>query len=141
MSSEIIEDSLRNAVMAYGIPDSIYFDNGKRYRSKWIKDICAKLGIRLIYTKLFSPEASGKVEAFNRTIGSFFAEAAIEQPKMLAELYHLLDIWISEHYHKKPHSALNEKSPEVMFKSDCRPLKFPSAETLKVFFCMVKYEM
>ena len=134
MSSEIIEDTLRNAVMAYGIPDSIYFDNGKQYRNKWIKDICARLGIRLIYAKPFSPEAKGKVEAFNRTIGSFFAEAAIEQPKTLAELNHLLDIWISEHYHKKPHSALNEKSPEVMFKSDSRPLKFPCTETLKEIF-------
>lgn len=134
MSSEIIEDTLRNAVMAYGIPDTIYFDNGKQYRSKWIKDICAKLGIRLIYTKPYSPEAKGKVEAFNRTVGSFFAEAAIEQPKTLVELNHLLDIWLSEHYHKKPHSALNEKSPEVMFKSDSRPLKFPSAETLKKVF-------
>ena len=134
MSSEIIEDTLRNAVMSYGIPDTIYFDNGKQYRSKWIKDICAKLGIRLIYTRPFSPEAKGKVEAFNRTVGSFFAEAAIEQPKTLAELNHLLDIWLSEHYHKKPHSSLNEKSPEVMFKSDSRPLKFPSAETLRNVF-------
>lgn len=134
MTSDIIEDSLRNAVMAYGLPDTIYFDNGKQYRNKWIKDICAKLGIRLIYTKPFSPEAKGKVEAFNRTVGSFFAEAAIEQPKTLTELNHLLDIWLSEHYHKKPHSALNEKSPEVMFKSDSRPLKFPSSETLKNVF-------
>lgn len=125
---------MRNAVMAYGIPDTIYFDNGKQYRSKWIRDICTKLGIRLIYTKPFSPEAKGKVEAFNRTIGSFFAEAAIEQPKTLAELNHLLDIWLSVHYHKKPHSALNEKSPEVMFKSDSRPLRFPTAEILKKVF-------
>ena len=134
MTSEIIEDSLRNAVMSYGLPDAIYFDNGKQYRNKWIKDICAKLGIRLIFTKPFSPEAKGKVEAFNRTIGSFFAEAAIEQPKTLADLNHLLDIWLSEHYHKKPHSSLNGRSPEVMFKSDSRPLKFPSAETLKNVF-------
>ena len=134
MSSEIIEDTLRNAVMAYGLPDTIYFDNGKQYRNKWIKDICAKLGIRLIYTKPFSPEAKGKVEAFNRTVEAFFAEAAIEQPKTLTELNHLLDLWLSEHYHKKPHSALNEKSPEVMFKSDSRTLKFPSPEILKDVF-------
>ena len=134
MSSEIIEDTLRNAVMAYGIPDTIYFDNGKQYRNKWIRDICTKLGIRLIYTKPYSPEAKGKVEAFNRTVGSFFAEAVIEQPKTLDELNHLLDIWLSEHYHKKPHSSLNEKSPELMFRSDSRPLKFPSPEILKDVF-------
>ena len=91
-SSEIIEDTLRNAVTSYGIPDAIYFDNGKEYRNKWIKDICAKLGIRLIFTKPFSPEAKGKVEAFNKTVGSFFAEAVIEQPKTLADLNHLLSI-------------------------------------------------
>lgn len=133
-SSEIIEDTLRNAVTSYGIPDAIYFDNGKEYRNKWIKDICAKLGIRLIFTKPFSPEAKGKVEAFNKTVGSFFAEAVIEQPKTLADLNHLLSIWLSEHYHKKPHSSLNEKSPEVMFKSDSRQLKFPSPEMLKNVF-------
>ena len=134
MTSEIIEDTLRNAIMAYGLPDAIYFDNGKQYRNKWIKDICTKLGIRLIYAKPYSPEAKGKVEAFNRTVDSFLAEAAVEQPKALTDLNHMLDIWIMEHYHKKPHSSLNEKSPEVVFKSDSRALKFPSAETLKNVF-------
>ncbi len=62
MSSEILEHTLRNAVMSYEIPDTIYFDNRKRHRSKWIKDICAKLDIRLICTKPFSPEAKGKVK-------------------------------------------------------------------------------
>lgn len=62
MSTEILEHILRNAVMSYGIPDTIYFDNGRQYRSKWIKDICVKLGIGLIYEKPFSPEAKGKVK-------------------------------------------------------------------------------
>lgn len=44
----IIEDTLRTAIMQVGKPDAIYVDNGKQYRSGWLKSACSILGIKLL---------------------------------------------------------------------------------------------
>ena len=121
---EIVEDSLREAVTQYGKPDAIYVDNGKIYRSKWLADACAKLGIKLLHAKPYASEAKGKIEAFNRRIDSFLSEAALGGAKTLEELNDRLNLWIREYYHKNPHSGLSGISPETAFRSDHRPLRF-----------------
>ena len=130
----IIEESLRNAVMMYGKPDSIYVDNGKQYRSEWLQKACTKLGIRLLFAKPYHPEGKGKVEAFNRRIDSFLSEVALQKVQTLEELNHHLDNWIAEHYHKSPHYGLNGISPETAFRTDARPLRFiDTAECANAF--------
>jgi transposase InsO family protein len=137
---EIIEDSLRDAVMKYGIPESVYLDNGSQYRSEWLKTACAKIGVKLIFTKPYSPEAKGKVEAFNRRIDAFLSEASLKDAKTLKEYNELLDVWINEYYHKTPHSGMGGITPEAAFKSDTRPLHFVEAQKLRDAFCIPKNE-
>ena len=131
---DIIEDSLRTAIMHYGKPDAIYVDNGKQYRSEWLKKACAKLGIRLLFSKPYHPEGKGKVEAFNRRMDAFLSEAALANPKSLEELNEMLSLWISEHYHKSHHHGLDGISPEVAFKTDSRALKFVDIDALRDAF-------
>jgi transposase InsO family protein len=131
---EIIEDSLRNAVTHFGKPDSVYVDNGKIYRSKWLVGACAKMGIRLIHAKPYSSESKGKIEAFNRRIDSFLSEAALSGAKTLEELNQQLSVWIEEYYHKNPHSGLSGISPETAFRSDSRPLRFLDAKVVRDAF-------
>jgi transposase InsO family protein len=127
----IVEDCFRNAMQKWGAPESVYFDNGKQYRTKWMARTCSKLGIKLLYAKPYSPEATGKVEKFNQTVDSFLQEAALEKPKTLDRLNELFQIWLSECYQNKPHSALkNNMSPEAAFKSDSHPLRFIEPEVL-----------
>lgn len=125
---DIIEDTLRMAVMRYGKPTAIYVDNGKQYRSEWLAKACSKLDIRLLHAKPYHPEGKGKVEAFNRRVDSFLSEIALEKPQTLEELNRLLDLWITEHYHKSIHHALNGISPEAAFRTDSRPLAFIPAD-------------
>ena len=134
LKTEIVEDTLRRAVTTYGIPDAIYFDNGKQYRNEHIANICHKLGIHLLYAKPYSPEAKGKVEAFNRTVNSFISEAVIDKPDSLEALNQLFEIWLDKHYHQKPHSALECMSPLLRFRTDTRELRFASAETVRDAF-------
>jgi len=61
---EIIEDSLRTAIMHFGKPDKIFVDNGKQYRSEWLKKACERLGIRLLFSKPYHPEGKGYVKTF-----------------------------------------------------------------------------
>lgn len=121
----IIEDCFRQAITKYGVPEAVYFDNGKQYRTKWMTRACSKMGIRLLFAKPYSPEATGKVERFNRVVDSFLAEAALEKPQTLDKLNSLFWVWLDECYQNKPHSALGEKvSPHIAYQSDKKPLRF-----------------
>src|SRR5690554_8064345 len=70
----IIEDCFRKAIQKYGIPEAVFFDNGSQYRTKWMNRACAKMGIRLLFARPYSPGATGKVERFNRVVDSFRSE-------------------------------------------------------------------
>lgn len=127
----IIEDCFRKALMKYGLPDAVYFDNGKQYRNKWMTRTCSKLGIRLLFAKPYSPEATGKIERFNRVVDSFLNEASLEKPQTLDRLNELFDIWANECYLNKPHSALGQNiSPAAGYNSDSKPLKLIDIDTL-----------
>jgi putative transposase len=124
----IVEDCFRKAIQKYGVPEAVYFDNGSQYRTKWMSRVCAKMGIRLLFAKPYSPEATGKVERFNRVVDAFLSEAALEKPKFLEKLNELFWVWLEECYQHKAHSGLDGKSPETVYRSDKKPLKFIDPE-------------
>jgi transposase InsO family protein len=90
---DAIEDSLYRAVQRYGIPEKIFVDNGKQFRSKWLSQACAKLGIRLLTARPYHPESKGCVERFNRTVEKFISEATLAKLESVAEYNELLKIW------------------------------------------------
>ncbi|OPX88420.1 MAG: Integrase core domain protein [Pelotomaculum sp. PtaB.Bin104] len=59
LDQTIVEDCFRNVIQKWGAPEAVYFDNGKQYRTKWMARTCSKLGIRLLYARPYSPEATG----------------------------------------------------------------------------------
>ena len=134
----ILEDSLRQAVSRYGCPDALYVDNGKQFRSDWLGSACTCLHIKLKFAKPYSPESKGKIERFNRTVDEFLTEAALKQPQTLQILNDLLQIWIEQWYHKRPHDSLKGITPETAFKSDKRPLQFADPKLLADAFRYTK---
>jgi transposase InsO family protein len=58
----VLEDGLRKAILRYGSPRSLYVDNGKIFTSTWLQLACAKLNIRHLKTRPYSPEAKGYVK-------------------------------------------------------------------------------
>jgi len=60
----ILEDCFRKAILKYGKPDAVYVDNGKVFVSRWFRVACAKLGIKHMNTKSYSPESKGYVKTF-----------------------------------------------------------------------------
>jgi transposase InsO family protein len=132
--SDAIEDSLYRAIQSFGVPDKIVSDNGGVYRSKWIKEACAKLGVRLLKTRPYHPEGNGATEAYNKAATKFISEALLNKPSSLAEYNELLCLWLDEYYHKKPHGGNDGVSPAAAFGADKRPLKFVSANLLRDAF-------
>lgn len=130
----IVEDSLRLAIMRFGKPKQLLTDNGKQYKSEWLKKACNRLGIKLTAARPYRPQTKGKVEFFNRRVDSFLAEVALDKPQTLEALNEAFDLWLEEYYHKNPHSALGNVSPETAFRSDKRPMDFISADYLAQAF-------
>lgn len=135
LDQRIVEDAFRRAIQKYGAPEAVYFDNGRQYRTKWMTRTCSKLKTRLLYAKPYSPEATGKVERFNRVVDGFLSEAALEKPKSLEQLNSLFDTWLEECYQHKPHSALaDNRSPAAAFQSDRNHLRFIDPDILRDAF-------
>ncbi len=57
------------------------------------------------------------------------------------EVQHYLDIWLSELYQRKPHSALSGKTPEQVFKEDDRPLRWATKEELDWAFTFTEQRL
>jgi len=129
-----IENSFRIAIQKFGVPEKIFHDNGKQFRSKWLSQTCAKLGIRQLTSRPYHPAGKGKVEKFNSTVEKFISEAVMKKPSSLAEYNELLHVWLDEYYHKNLHSGLGGISPATAFGTDIRPLKYVCAEQLRDAF-------
>jgi len=129
----IVEDCLRKAILKEGLPQRLFFDNGKQFRNKWMERACAILGIKLIFTAPYSPEAKGKIERFNRTLDSFLDEADLKHSQGLSDFNALFKVWLAECYHNKEHSGIST-TPETAYKSSKTPLRFLSADTVAKAF-------
>ena len=125
----IIEDSLRKAIHKHGLPQRLYFDNGKQFRNKWMERACAILDIKLIFTAPYSPEAKGKIERFNQTLNSFLAEAELKVPENLSEINSLFSIWLAECYHGKVHEGI-KNTPNMEYQLSKAPIRPVSANTV-----------
>lgn len=135
----VLEDSFRKAILKFGKPDAVYVDNGKIYVSRWFRVACAKLGIRHLNTKSYSPASKGKIERFNRTCEEFIQELSLEKAGSVDELNKKFRVWLDEGYNNQPHSSLiggeerthhklDEKSPIQAFNSDPRKVRFATPE-------------
>jgi len=157
LDQSIVQDCFRQALIKYGAPDCVYFDNGKQFRTHWMKRACGKLGIRLLYAKPYSPEGKGKQERYNQTVDAFLAEAILARPKSVEELNKLYDVWMQECYLNIPHSALSGKTPHACYQSDTHELRLLSSDVIAdaflsceqrkvdkggcISFCGQKYEV
>ena len=130
LDQSIVQDCFRKALAKFGAPDSVYFDNGKQFRTHWMKRACGKLGIRLLYARPYNPEGKGKQERYNQTVDAFLREASVEKPKSLDELNRLYNVWMDECYLNIPHSALNGKTPHECYELDNHDIRFLPADTI-----------
>ena len=130
LDQKIVQDCFRKSLLKFGAPDSVYFDNGKQYRTHWMQRACGKLGIRLLYCKPYSPESKGKSEAYNKFTGKFMVEAPLEKPKSLDELNSLYQVWLEECYQNKGHDSLKDKTPNDSYYSDSHDLNMLSPEKI-----------
>ena len=124
----ILEDCFRKAMLKFGKPDAVYVDNGKEFISRWMRIGCARLGIRHIAARPYSPESKGKVERFNGYTDEFMREAALVKLKDLPHLNQLYRAWLEGAYQHKGHSSLGDRTPMECFQRDEKRVKFATPE-------------
>ena len=135
LDQAIVEDCFRQSIAKFGVPSSVFFDNGKQFRNKWMTRACSKMGIRLLFASPRSPESTGKVERLNRTVDSFLQEQKLEKQSTLNDINRNLWIWLEECYHTQPHGGLkNQQSPQSAYEADPKPLKFLEPDQVRNAF-------
>ena len=135
LDQTVVEDCFRKAILREGLPQRVYFDNGKQYRTKWMERACAMMEIKLLFAKPYSPESTGKVERFNRTVESFLDEVALKGCKSLEEFNQYFQVWLQECYHSRKHGGLKDgDTPETAYKNSKAPLRFIPAESVALAF-------
>jgi transposase InsO family protein len=115
---------MQQAVLRRGIPKRLYVDNGAAYRSHHLSLVCAKLGITLIHTRPYQPQAKGKQERWFRTVRLQLLPALVDDDlKSLDALNRKLWAWVEGEYHASTHKGLDGATPMdrwMMSSSDVR---------------------
>ena len=110
-----LEDCTKKAITKYGICKILYIDNGSVYIANNFKLACANLGIKLVYATKYYPQGKGVIERFNRTFkDDFYSELSLHNTHDIRNLNEKFFAWL-DFYNKKPHSALDGKSPKEVW--------------------------
>ncbi len=119
-----IEFILKKALLKRGLPKKLMVDNGPAYRSESLQHVCARLKIRLIYSKPYEPESKGKLERWHKTVrDQFLTELDCQAIHSLDELNARWWVWLEKKYHQTPHtslinSAFDHQTPLARFQQD-----------------------
>ena len=102
---------LRSAVIRYGKPKVLNFDNGSNYRSNQMVLLAARMGSVINYNPIHTPTSKAKIERWFRTLKDhWMACLNYSDFHSLEELRISLSRYVQE-YNSKSHFALNGKSP------------------------------
>ena len=114
-----IEGALKQAVLKRGLPRKLVVDNGSAYRASTLQEVCARLGIQLIYCRPYAPEGKGKLERWHRTLrDQFLSEINFAAGVTLDDANSRLWAWIEVIYHHQPHTGIEDLTPLARYQKD-----------------------
>jgi len=122
--TECFLDTLRQALLARGIPEKLYTDNGSLFISDHVRTVCANFGIRLIHAKPYAAWSKGKIERFFLTVQSDFEQRLMFTPAAdLADLNKRFWQWLEGEYNQRPHRGLDGQAPRQRFQDRSASLR------------------
>ena len=106
---------IRSAVIRYGKPQTMKFDNGASYRSHQMELLGARMGTAISYAPPRTPQGKAKIERWFRTLKDhWMASLNMDDFKNLDELRESLFSYVQK-YNQSPHSSLDMKTPQDRF--------------------------
>ena len=135
ITGPIVVDTFREAAGQHGYPASVLTDNGLVYTTRFSGGRGGRNGLETELQRLdivqknsrpHRPTTCGKVERFQQTMKNWLAAQTI-QPATIPELQALLETFVEEYNHRRPHRSLPHRStPATAY--NARPKASPSTD-------------
>jgi transposase InsO family protein len=139
VTGPIVLDQFRATAAEHGIPASTLTDNGMVFTTRLsggrrgagtrngFETELRRLGVTQINSTPSHPTTCGKVERFQQTMKKWL-RAQTPQPTTLPELQALLDAFVAEYNHRRPHRSLPHRAtPATIYTA--RPKASPGDRT------------
>jgi len=124
VTGDIVVDTFNQTAELQGFPASILTDNGMVYTTRFaggrggrnrLETRLVDLGVHQKHSRPNHPTTCGKVERFHQTLKKWLT-AQTPQPTTITELQALLDLFVDEYNHRRPHRSLGRTTPAVAYK-------------------------
>lgn len=127
---------MKTAVIRYGRPKILNFDNGAAYRNNQIDLLTARIGSVIHYNQPYTPTGKAKIERWFRTMKDLWMSGLnMDDFKSIDELRSSLFGFI-DNYNKTVHSSLNKMSPRDRFFEESALIKRLSDEDIETSFLL-----
>lgn len=122
VTGDIVVDTFDNTAKTHGFPASVLTDNGLVYTVRFagfaggrnrLETRLATLNIDQKHSRPNHPTTCGKVERFHQTLKKWLN--AQPRPTTIAELQALLDDFVDEYNHRRPHRSLRRTTPAAAY--------------------------
>lgn len=116
-----------------GIPEILYTDRGRDFKSTHIEQVCADLKIKVVRTKRRKPRGRGKIERFFRTADQKFVKSRRNtkaEPVSLEKLQAEFHAWLLDEYHQHVHKGIKTPPMVKWNEAKCLPRMPESLEAL-----------
>lgn len=118
ITGPIVLATFRGAIAAHGVPESTLTDNGMVFTTRLaggkggrnhLQTELHRLGITQHNGRPWHPQTQGKVERFQQTMKKWLT-AQPDQPATTADLQALLDAFVDQYNHRRPHRSLPRRA-------------------------------
>ena len=117
---------LHEAITRRGLPERLYTDNGRNFRSHHLTIVCARLGIALVHARPYHAAGKGKIERWFRTVrNQLLSPLTPETIPDLDTLNTRTRCWIEGEYHMTPHRGLDNAVPLDRWVEHAEHIRFP----------------
>jgi transposase InsO family protein len=119
------------ALARYGSPEELLTDNGKVFSGRLgphpsevlFDRICRDHGITHLLTGIRCPTTTGKIERFHKTLRAELPTG--HRFDTLAQAQQLLDAWVADYNHHRPHQAIAMQVPAQRFQPTAAAASIP----------------
>jgi putative transposase len=135
-NTRLLESVFKDAILAHGLPDRLYCDNGATFSSQYLSRVCAHMNVGLVHSKPYDSPSRGKIERFFRTVReNFLVDIRDDQAWDLKTLNDAFSRWLREQYHHAQHRGIDAR-PIDRYQISVRdyPRRRVDEETLDEFF-------
>ena len=123
VTGTVVLDTFTETARKHGLPASVLTDNGLVYTVRFagyrggrnqLETTLANLGITQKHSRPNHPTTCGKVERFHQTMKNWLT-AQTPQPNTIEQLQALIDVFVDEYNHHRPHRSLGRTTPAVAY--------------------------